>query len=297
MSAPAGQLDAAAISALVNADAHLVLCTQDKRPLVSGWQDEANRPDTARAVAHVASGGLVGLIPGSVGLVAVDVDTDAAGSDLNATMHMRRGVVERLMGEPLATVPTRRQGGHMLYRAPDGEVGNLKWTYGDVRGTRGYCIVWRADRWLAAISAKGAAEPKNVALLPSGRGDTNGLRGPAAVAAAGPGERNSTLNREAFRGMKDAVVNGRPFDPAPYVEAARAAGLPDKEAVQTIASAAAGGVAQKVDARPAGHRDEQVDAIVAEIESRDPVGAQRAKVVRALNGMGIRPARRGRAGA
>ena len=29
---------------LVNADAHLVLCDQGKRPLSAGWQDEANRP-------------------------------------------------------------------------------------------------------------------------------------------------------------------------------------------------------------------------------------------------------------
>ena len=239
----AGQLDGRAILALVDADAHLVLCAPDKRPCASAWQDEANRPTAEQTVAHTAAGGLVGVIPGSVGLVVVDVDTDGAGSDVPASMIHRRGLVEQAIGEPLATVPTPSGGGHMLYKAPAGDVGNLKWTYGDVRGTRGYCVIWQADRWLAAISAAPAAEPVNVAILPSsGRTPTDGASGPAAVAAAPAGQRNSTLNREAFKSAAEAARNGRPFDTAAYVEAARAAGLPDKEAVTTVASAAAGGV-------------------------------------------------------
>ena len=79
MRAPAGQLAREAIEALVNADAHLVLCNQGKRPLSAGWQDEANRPTAEQAIAHAAAGGVLGVIPSSINLLAVDVDTDAAG--------------------------------------------------------------------------------------------------------------------------------------------------------------------------------------------------------------------------
>ena len=131
MRAPAGQLAREAIEALVNADAHLVLCDQGKHPLSAGWQDEANRPTAEQAIAPAAAGGLLGVILSSINLLAVDVDADAAGSDLYASMLHRRGLVEQAIGEPLATVPTSSGGGHMLYRAPEGEVGNRKWLYGD----------------------------------------------------------------------------------------------------------------------------------------------------------------------
>ena len=69
----------------------------------------------------------------------------------------------------------------MLYRAPEGEVGNRRWLYGDIRGTRGYCVVWDASRWLAAMSAAPAAEPVNVNALPLTR--NGGHHGPVAVSS------------------------------------------------------------------------------------------------------------------
>ena len=234
MSAPAGQLDAAALEALVDADAHLVLCDQRKVPTADGWQLEENRPDAAQAVAHAAAGGLVGVIPASVGLVAIDVDTDAAGTDLIATMKLRRGVVERHIGEPLATVPTRSGGGHMLYRVPDGPVGNRRWLYGDIRGSAGFCVIWQADRWLAASSAAPAAEPVDVALLPvhdaaacrNGNGDV--------PPAAG---RNDALSRAAFKRAADAVRTGQPAVFDDLRKDALDAGLPEKEVDYTIRKA------------------------------------------------------------
>ena len=225
MRAPAGQLAREAIEALVNADAHLVLCDQGKLPLSAGWQDEANRPTAEMAIAHAAAGGMLGVIPSSINLLAVDVDTDAAGSDLYASMLHRRGLVEKAIGERFATVPTRSGGDHMLYRAPEGEVGNRKWLYGDIRGTRGYCVVWDAARWLAAMSAAPAAEPVNVNALPSTR--NGGHHGPVAIAGAPVGERNDTLNREAFKAVAAAKRNGdrcRPAAPPRCRARCRAAG-------------------------------------------------------------------------
>ena len=240
MRAPAGQLAREAIEALVNADAHLVLCNQGKRPLSAGWQDEANRPTAEQAIAHAAAGGLLGVIPSSINLLAVDVDTDAAGSDLYASMLPRRGLVEKAIGEPLATVPTRSGGGHMLYRAPEGEVGNRRWLYGDIRGTRGYCVVWDAARWLAAMSAAPAAEPVNVNALPLTR--NGGHHGPVAIAGAPAGERNDTLNREAFKAVATAKRDGTVVDLRPHRDAALDAGLSADEVDRTLDSAIAGGI-------------------------------------------------------
>ena len=240
MRAPAGQLAREAIEALVNADAHLVLCNQGKHPLSAGWQDEANRPTAEQAIAHAAAGGLLGVIPSSINLLAVDVDTDAAGSDLYASMLHRRGLVEKAIGEPLATVPTRSGGGHMLYRAPEGEVGNRRWLYGDIRGTRGYCVVWDAARWLAAMSAAPAAEPVNVNALPLTR--NGGHHGPVAIAGAPVGERNDTLNREAFKAVATAKRDGTVVDLRPHRDAALDAGLSADEVDRTLDSAIAGGI-------------------------------------------------------
>ena len=203
----------------------------------------ARRSEPAdRRASHCArgGGGLLGVIPSSINLLAVDVDTDAAGSDLYASMLHRRGLVEKAIGEPLATLPTRSGGGHMLYRAPEGEVGNRRWLYGDIRGTRGYCVVWDAARWLAAMSAAPAAEPVNVNALPLTR--NGGHHGPVAIAGAPVGERNDTLNREAFKAVATAKRDGTVVDLRPHRDAALDAGLSADEVDRTLDSAIAGGI-------------------------------------------------------
>ena len=119
---------------LDRAGAHFVLCTGDKRPIVKEWQ---NHPAPLTAVlAHARGAGLIGVVPGSLGAVVVDLDPEGAD---DTTPPLAGVVVQHA---------TRRKGTHFWYRAPDGEVRNRKWArtaggqhVGDVRGSRGFVIL------------------------------------------------------------------------------------------------------------------------------------------------------------
>ncbi len=67
----------AALEALLDRGAHYVLAAPGKRPLQSGWQ---KTPPAFEAVRyHIAKGGLVGVIPASLGAVVIDVDEGGPG--------------------------------------------------------------------------------------------------------------------------------------------------------------------------------------------------------------------------
>ena len=52
-----------------------VLCRHDKRPIAKRWQETSPPPTPEQARDWVKSDqGLVGIVPGSVGLFVVDVD-------------------------------------------------------------------------------------------------------------------------------------------------------------------------------------------------------------------------------
>ena len=51
---------------------HFVLHAPAKKPLRKGWRDTPESADIA--AAHAGRGGLVGLIPATLGLVTVDAD-------------------------------------------------------------------------------------------------------------------------------------------------------------------------------------------------------------------------------
>ena len=112
-----------ALGALHTRGAHFVLCRGDKRPLAVGWQKK--RPGFAVVEEHAEAGGLVGVIPASLGCVVVDVDEGGA-----AGVEALRGV----LGEPVATVGTRSGGFHLWYPAPAGEIGNRKWGLSNAAG-------------------------------------------------------------------------------------------------------------------------------------------------------------------
>ena len=121
-----------ALEALHERGAHFVLCRGDKRPVSVAWQE--TRPGLSAVEEHAARGGLVGVIPGSLGCVVVDVDEGGA-----AGVEALRGV----LGDPIATTQTRSGGYHAWYRAEGGgEVGNRKWALdaplfgGDIRGSK-----------------------------------------------------------------------------------------------------------------------------------------------------------------
>ena len=66
-----------ALETLRDRGAHYVLAAPDKRPLRSGWQKTP--PDFEAVWQHFAKGGLVGVIPASLGAVVIDVDEGGPG--------------------------------------------------------------------------------------------------------------------------------------------------------------------------------------------------------------------------
>ena len=60
------------LAVLADAAAHFVLVGTDKVPVMKAWQKHP--ADLAAVRSHVNAGGLVGVMPASLGLVAVDCD-------------------------------------------------------------------------------------------------------------------------------------------------------------------------------------------------------------------------------
>ena len=216
-----------ALAALRDHGAHLVAFSQDKRPQVTGWLKR--KPNFDTILSHAKAGGLVGIVPQSVSLVAVDLDRGDAET------------VVDLLGEPLAIVKTRRQGGrHLYYRAPTAEsIGNQGWQIGDsggeVRGARGSCVLWDAAAVAAALDKLNDAPVVDLSRLPKPE-SRKSVRGQAAVATAPKGTRNDTLNAEVFRAAKTGSV-----DKPAFREAGLQSGLSPAEVHATIASAALAG--------------------------------------------------------
>ena len=122
---------------------HFVLCDRDKKAIARNWQLQA--PDTAAIKAHK---GPVGVIPGSVDCLVVDVDVDknAGGPDVAGAGEVLYGV---LGARPDGIGKTPSGGRHLWYRiSPERakKIGNRKWEaggyHGDIRCDKGYIILW-----------------------------------------------------------------------------------------------------------------------------------------------------------
>ena len=72
-----------AVTYLYEQGAHLLLVhnspdpDRHKRPLWRGWQLPELRPTLQQCLEHLAHGGLLGLLPASIGLLVVDIDEAA----------------------------------------------------------------------------------------------------------------------------------------------------------------------------------------------------------------------------
>ena len=78
------------------------------------------------------------VVPGSMGFVVEDIDRDHA-------LASRLLIAE--FGEPAAKVKSHHKGFHWWYPS-QGEIGDLKWLCGDVRGTNGYIVLWHLEELL-----------------------------------------------------------------------------------------------------------------------------------------------------
>ena len=123
--------DIEALQELTNVGAHLVLASRKKVPIREGW---LTRPPSPTAVLHHAErGGLVGVVPWSLGFSVIDVDEGSPNGLLSA--HA-----------PLTGWPTRREGGvHLVYRDTmprDNSKFEQYGCSGDIRGSNGFAILW-----------------------------------------------------------------------------------------------------------------------------------------------------------
>ena len=125
----------------------------DKRkavPAAKGWKEK--RPGWEAVASHIDGGGGVGLIPASVGLIVVDVDTDHQWGAAQLADYVR----ERI-GAPICEVGTRSGGVHMYYRASEGaKIGNITWRVdgvggGEIRHAAGFVRLYDTAAVAAAL--------------------------------------------------------------------------------------------------------------------------------------------------
>ena len=119
---------------------------------------------------------LCGFYPGSLKLVCVDVDR--GGSEAV------EAVCRTLCADPVASVPTHREGGyHVYFRwVGDDEVGNWSWSLpeggGELRCHRGWVVLWgnAADELVKGLERADQCRPVNdeslKRILPWGRTDS-----------------------------------------------------------------------------------------------------------------------------
>ncbi len=231
----------------------------DKRPAITGWRDLATS-DPAQLLKwwNDFPDAVPGIELGRSGLFVVDLDRHPGGPDGVSAFAVMRG------GNPLPHCPTTRtpsNGFHLYFQQPDGEpLGNSRGSLPagiDVRGDGGWTVApgasykqwcWQiyrngspppAPEWIVAvIRRKTASEPIKARRDWKPCGDA-WLRGLVRiVATADIGQRNSVLFWASCR-AGEAVRDGKAaaaFVVDVLAEAARHAGLPEREAQRTIKS-------------------------------------------------------------
>lgn len=241
-----------------------------KRPGVQDWENKATAdPDH---LGDWPTGAGAGIACGPSGLVVIDLD--AHGGDRPAEwarpgVHDGADVFAAVWAEHETdahawartyVVATPSGGGHLYYRAPDREVrnsaGRIGWQV-DVRARGGYVVAPGTTlptgtyetlsgpgdlpvlpEWLTGLLVNRKPAPRSsqrrVLALPSHAGKrVNALA--RTVATAAEGQRNDTLNWAAYQLAQDGALTQE--HAAVLLDAAKAAGLTETEAVATIRSA------------------------------------------------------------
>ena len=117
---------------------HFVLVNQSKIPIHRRWQLPWERPSLGQVLRHLAGGGMVGHVPAAVGTVVLDMDESDDDGEAFMDAH-----------PPYWDIPSKRAGGMHLYYTTPVQYGNKRWklgsTGGDIRGSRGFVVIWDAD--------------------------------------------------------------------------------------------------------------------------------------------------------
>ena len=134
-----------AVTYLYEQGAHLLLVhnspdpDRHKRPLWRGWQLPELRPTLQQCLEHLAHGGLLGLLPASIGLLVVDIDEAAKDGLANW--------IDRY--PPLGDIPSQKPGRTHLYYSSGIPYHNRQQFqlrhYGismEIRSRHGFVILW-----------------------------------------------------------------------------------------------------------------------------------------------------------
>ena len=129
--------------------AKFVLCDGQKRP-VHRMADYEKSID--RILAHAEKGGLVGLVPGSIGMLVVDVecgDVDYADASIKRTLHTREVAKVATGGEYswhlwFQKTDPQEQIGTDAWRTPQG--------WGTIISDFGYVVIWDSSKIVRALN-------------------------------------------------------------------------------------------------------------------------------------------------
>ena len=116
--------------------------------------------------------GKLGIHPGTVGIVVIDVDPKKGGQ-----LPSLIDEVEKLYGTPIRQIDTpgignnKFPGVHMLYKKADGPVNRTQWEHGDIRADTGYGAMHDEALWLEAIELAPREKAIDIDLLPNAKAD------------------------------------------------------------------------------------------------------------------------------
>ena len=210
---------------LHNFGAHLIEVSEDSKRSIGKWKDHPLTLNKVKALASKPS--RLALIPGSLGLVIIDVDVHTGEK-----LAPRIKSVEAVLGAPICQIPTpgrgkgRLPGAHLCYRKQDRVVGNSVWKYGEVRADKGYVVAYNPVKVLKAARRVPKVEAVDVSKLPPFKKESSPKEG----------NRNNTLYSEASSLARQLKLNDETR--AKLTDKYLDLGLPLNEIKDTLDSAA-----------------------------------------------------------
>lgn len=199
------------VAYLFDCGATLFLCKGDKSPLKKGWKVMAyGSPDNLMAdYENTAAARFIGMIPASVGLLAIDVDEGPA-----------EYIVEVLRANDVDCLSHETGRGHHVWIRTDARKGNQKWgnahAKGDIRSAAGYVVLWNMDTVIESLELA----PSNADMVLKLITETYQV-----------GERNNELFKDAMKALRSS----KPLEKAK--DKALLSGLPMDEVERTLDSA------------------------------------------------------------
>ena len=137
-----------------------------KRPLWRGWQRPELRPTLQQNLEHLANGGLLGLLPASIGMVVADVDE-----------YDKDGLADWMTRyPPLGDVPSLQPGRtHLYYNSAVPFHNRQQWKfhlYGismEIRSRHGFVILWDPEAVAEIVAERSMTRStRSMTRLPRG---------------------------------------------------------------------------------------------------------------------------------